>query len=51
VRVFDFLQHLDAVELDVEKLVDRLERSAYLDVVLQLHCDFMVHQRLEKAEK
>lgn len=48
-RVFDFLNDLDIVKLDVEVLVDALERPADLDVVLELHRDLVVYERLEET--
>lgn len=48
-RVFDFLNDLDIVKLDVKVLVDALERPADLDVVLELHRDLVVYERLEET--
>lgn len=49
VRILELVDDLDVVELDVEILVHALERAAQLDVVLELHRDLVVNQRLEKA--
>ncbi len=48
-RVLDLVDHGDVVQLDVEILVDTLERAADLDVVLELYRDGGVDQRLEEA--
>lgn len=47
--VLDLLHHADILELDVQVLVDRLQHSADLDVVLELDGDLVVHQGLEEA--
>jgi hypothetical protein len=47
--VFQLFHDRDVVQLDVEVLVDALQRAAHRDIVLELDGDFMVHQRLEKA--
>lgn len=47
--ILDLLDHLYVVELDVEELVDGLERAADGDVVLELDGDFVVDERLEEA--
>ena len=39
VRVLELVQHRNVVELDVQVLVDALERPADRDVVLELDCD------------
>ena len=39
----------NVVQLDVEVLVDALQRAAHRDVVLELDGDLMVHQCLEEA--
>ena len=48
-RILQLLHHLYIIELDVEILVDRFQRSAYLNVILELDSDFMVDQCLEEA--
>ncbi len=48
-RVLELLHDDDVVELDVEVLVDRLERAADLDVVLELDRHGRVDERLEEA--
>ncbi len=47
--ILQFLQHLYVGELNVEVLVDRLERAANGDVILELHCYFLVHQSFEET--
>jgi hypothetical protein len=48
-RILQLLNDGDVVKLDVEVLVDALERAAELDVVLELDGDLMVDERLEEA--
>lgn len=48
-RVLELLDDLDVVELDVEELVDALERATNGDVVLELDRHFMVDEGLEEA--
>lgn len=50
-RILQFFDDLDVVELDVEVLVDGLEGAADGNVVLQLYSDLMVDERLEKAAR
>jgi len=47
--IFHLFYYGDIIQFDVEILVYRLQRSAYLDVVLELDGDFMVDQSLEEA--
>jgi hypothetical protein len=47
--IFHLFYYGDIIQLDVEILVYRLQRSAYLDVILELDGDFMVDQSLEEA--
>lgn len=47
--VLDLLDDLDVVQLDVEVLIDALERAPDLDVVLELDRDLVVNERLEEA--
>lgn len=49
VGVAQLLVDRDVVELDVEVLVDRLERARHLDVVLKLDGDGLVDEGLEEA--
>lgn len=49
VWVLELLDDLNLVELDVEVLVDALERAADLDIVLELDRDLVVDERLEEA--
>jgi hypothetical protein len=48
-RVLDLLDDLDVIELDIEVLVDALERAADLYVILELDRHLMVDERLEEA--
>ena len=48
-RVLELLYDLDVVELDIEVLVDALERPADLDVVLELHRHLMVDEGFEET--
>ncbi len=48
-RVLELLDDGNVVELDVEVLVHALQRAAELDVVLELHRDLLVDERLEEA--
>lgn len=47
--ILELLDDLYLVELDVEVLVDALQRAADLYVVFQLHRDLVVDERLEEA--
>lgn len=49
VWVLDLFDDLYVVELDVKVLVDALERSADLDVVLELHRHLVVDEGLEET--
>ena len=49
-RVLNLVDDGNVVELDVEVLVDALERAADLDVVLELDGDRRINERLEEAE-
>jgi hypothetical protein len=49
VRVVEFVQDLDVLKLDVEKLIDGFEGSFNCDVVLKFDGDFVVHKSLEEA--
>jgi predicted urease superfamily metal-dependent hydrolase len=49
VRVLQLFDDGDVVELDVEVLVDALQRASNLDVVLQLHRHFVIDERLEET--
>ena len=51
VWVLQLFYHLYVVKLDIEELIDRFEGASNLDVVLELHRDFVVDQSLEEAEK
>ena len=48
-RIFHLVNDGDLIELDVEELVDALERPADGDVVLELDRDLVVDQGLEEA--
>lgn len=47
--ILEFFHHLNIIELDVEILIDRFERAADRDIVLQFHRHFVVDQGLEKT--
>ncbi len=47
--VLEVLDDTDVVELNVEVLVNALQRAADLDVVLELDRDLVVDERLEEA--
>jgi hypothetical protein len=49
-RILDIIDDTDIIEFNVEILVDALESTTNLDVVLELDCDLMVDKRLEEAE-
>lgn len=49
VRVLEVVDDRDVVELDVEILVDRLERARDLDVVFEFHRDGVVDEGFEEA--
>lgn len=49
VRILELLDDGDVVELDVEELVDALQRAADRDVVLELDRDFVVDEGFEEA--
>ena len=48
-RVLQLLDNLNVIEFDVEVLVHGLEYAADRDIILQLHCHLLIHQRLEEA--
>ena len=48
-RILDLLDDLYVVQFDVEILIDRLERSSYLNVILELHSDLVVDKGLEET--
>lgn len=47
--ILEIVDDADVVELDVEVLIDALEGTADLDVILELNCDLMVDESLEEA--
>lgn len=47
--VLHLFHHRDIVQLNVEVLVNALQRAAHRDVVLELDGDLMVHQCFEEA--
>jgi len=51
VWVFNLLDDGDALQLDVQKLVDALECAADRDIILKLDGDFVVDKSLEEAEE
>ena len=48
-RVFELLENLDIVELDVEVLVDALQGPPDLNVIFELDGDLVVDESLEEA--
>lgn len=48
-RILQLFYDGDVVELNVEVLVDALQRAAELDIVLKLYGDLMVNERLEET--
>lgn len=50
-RILELLHNLDIIQLDVEVLIDALERAADLNVVLELDSDLVVDERLEEAAR
>jgi hypothetical protein len=51
VGVFDFIDHGDVFQLDVQELIYAFQRSFDGDIVLELDGDFVVDQGLEKASQ
>lgn len=47
-RVLLFVDHVDIVQLDVQILIDRVQRTADGDVVLELDDHLLVGERLEE---
>jgi hypothetical protein len=47
-RILFLFQDGDVVEFDVEELVDGFEDAFYRKIILEFHCDFLVHQCLEE---
>lgn len=50
-RIFDVVNDANVVELDIEVLIDVLERATDQDVVLELHRDLVVDEGLEEAAR
>jgi hypothetical protein len=48
-RVLHLIEHLHILQLDVQVLIDALERSADRDVVFQFYGDFVVDEGFEEA--
>lgn len=48
-RVLQLLHDRNVIQLNVEVLVYALERSLELDVVFELHRDFMVNEGFEET--
>ena len=48
-RILELLHNADIVQFDVQVLVYTLQSAADLNVVLELHGDFMVDEGLEEA--
>lgn len=49
-RVLQLLHHTNIIQLDIQILINALQRAADLDVVLELDRDFVVDERLEEAD-
>ena len=45
------IDHTNVVEFDVEILIDRVQRSGYRQIILQLHSHLFSHQGLEVGVK
>lgn len=50
-RILEFLNNLNIIQLDIQELVDRFQRAADLDVVFELDGDFVVDERFEEARE
>lgn len=48
-RVLQLLHNTNIIQLNIQILIDTLQRAPNLDVVLELDCDFMVDEGLEEA--
>jgi hypothetical protein len=48
-RVFYLLNNTNIIQLDIQILIHTLQRSSYLDVVLQLDCNFVIHKGFEET--
>lgn len=48
-RIFQLLQHLDIIQLDVQELVDGFEGAFDGDVVFELDGDLVVDEGFEEA--
>ena len=45
------VDNIDVVELDVQVLINGMERARQCDIILQLHRNLLPNQRLEKRVK
>jgi len=50
-RIFQLFHNGNLIKFDVEELVDAFERTTDRNIVLEFHCDLMIHQRLEETVK
>jgi hypothetical protein len=50
-RILNFLHHTDIVQLNVQILVDRLQRPADLDIILELDGDLVVNEGFEETAR
>jgi hypothetical protein len=51
VGILVLVDYAGVLELDVEVLVNRVERPADRQVILELHCHLLPHQLLEVGEE
>lgn len=50
-RILQFLQHRNIIQLDIQILIHAFQRPANRNVIFQFHCDFVVHECFEEAEE
>lgn len=48
-RILQFIDHTDILQLDIQKLIDTLQRPPDVYVILEFDRDFVVHQRFEET--
>jgi len=51
VGILVLIDNTGVLELDVEVLVNRVERPTYCQVILELHCHLLPHELLEVGEE
>jgi hypothetical protein len=51
VGILVLIDNTGVLKLDVEVLVNRVERPTYCQVILELHCDLLPHELLEVGEE